>query len=1202
MQHVFLFELRYRLRQVSTYLFFLILFLLAFGFVASDVVKLGGGDARVHINAPLVLGRIVTLLTALGAVMASALVGTAIYRDFECGVHELFFTTRVSKRAYFGGRFLGAFLVTLLVFSGILWGVLVGTLMPWVDQTKLQPFRAASYVQPFLLFLVPNLLLVSALFFTLGALTRSLLAIYAQGVVLLVGYLIAVNLLRDLDNRVLAGLLDPFGLTPTRLMTLYWTTAEKNTQLLPLTGYLLWNRLLWLGVSVATLAAGYRAFAFSARPLSVPRALRRPRHAPDETTAPATPLTLGVPAAPRFDPTAARQQFFALVGFFGRDIVRGVPFLVIVLMGVVLLVANALQADKAFGTTTYPVTRVMVQVVTGSFTLFFLILITFYAGELTWRERVLKLDQIHDALPVATGTTLLAKLTALVVVQAALLVVLMVTGMLVQAAKGYFRFEPDVYAAYLLGMVFPGLVLVTVLAFFIHSVVNHKFLGHTLMIVYYISLIALPALGWQHNLTLFGGTPLVQYSDMNRFGPFVAPVFWFTLYWSAFAALLLIAASLFWTRGSQVPWKQRVAQAARRWRPATTAAALAGLLVFASAGAYTFYNTNVLHTFRSDKDEQRLQAEYEKRYKARYGAIKAPRVTDVKAQMDLFPERGQYRVRGTYQLRNKTDRPVATIPVTLSDVLTIRALDWGRPARRVLADTVRGFHVYELAQPLAPGESLPLTFDIAYEKRGFPNGTPPTEAVQNGSFVSGAMPQIGYQEAAELTDEDQRKKHKLAPRPRRAPASDLAARRNAYFISDADWIGFEATISTTPDQIALAPGYLQREWIANGRRHFHYKMDAPIRNFYTFLSARYAVKRDRWTSGKQNVAIEIYHHPTHTYNLDRMIRGVQRSLDYYTKHFGPYQYRQLRIVEFPAYATFAQAFPNTVPYSEAIGFIARVNDPSKDIDYPFYVTAHEVAHQWWGHQVVGGNVEGSEMLSESLAEYSALMVMEREYGPDQMRKFLRYDLDGYLRGRGTERENEEPLLRVQNQPYIHYQKGALAFYALRDHIGEAKLNAALARFLRDKAFQEPPYTTALELMPYLKQATPPQLHYLLTDLFETITLHDNQVQSAKAIKRGPNRYQVTLTVQAKKLRADGTGKETPTPLGDAIDIGVFAKPEAGQELGKPLFLEKRTLTQPTTTLTLEVTGEPAKAGIDPYHKLIDRVPEDNVKAVEVDAQ
>lgn len=181
------------------------------------------------------------------------------------------------------------------------------------------------------------------------------------------------------------------------------------------------------------------------------------------------------------------------------------------------------------------------------------------------------------------------------------------------------------------------------------------------------------------------------------------------------------------------------------------------------------------------------------------------------------------------------------------------------------------------------------------------------------------------------------------------------------------------------------------------------------------------------------------------------------------------------------------------------------------MDYAFYVTAHEIAHQWWAHQVIGANVQGATVLSESLSQYSALMVMEQEYGRQHMRQFLKRELDGYLSGRGGEAIEELPLERVENQQYIHYQKGSLVFYRLREEIGEQALNRALKRFLQDKGYQQPPYTTSRELLAYIRAETPADRQQLVTDLFEKISFYDNRVMAASARKRDDGRYDVTLT-------------------------------------------------------------------------------------------
>jgi hypothetical protein len=400
-----------------------------------------------------------------------------------------------------------------------------------------------------------------------------------------------------------------------------------------------------------------------------------------------------------------------------------------------------------------------------------------------------------------------------------------------------------------------------------------------------------------------------------------------------------------------------------------------------AAGGFIFHNTNRLNTFKTEHEQLTDSADYEKKYKP-LAKVAQPRIVSAKVEVDLFPEEPRMRARGTFGLVNKTAEPVKTVYVNLPEELKVYRLVVAGAESPSEKDTRLGFHTYTLPTPLAPGASAELQFELGLEPRGFRNKGAQTSLVENGTFLhSTLLPRLGYVADFELQDDEARKKQGLAPRERMADVNDLEARRNTYIASDSDWITFEATVSTSPDQLAMAPGYLQREWTENGRRYFHYTMDSPILNFYSFLSARYAVKRDTWNG----VAIEVLHHPSHTYNLERMIQGVKDSLEYYTKNFGPYQHRQVRILEFPRYGTFAQAFPNTIPYSEGIGFIAKVDpEDSKDVDYPYYVTAHEVAHQWWAHQVIGGNVQGSTLLSETLSQYSALMVMKKKYGEARM--------------------------------------------------------------------------------------------------------------------------------------------------------------------------------------------------------------------------
>lgn len=411
------------------------------------------------------------------------------------------------------------------------------------------------------------------------------------------------------------------------------------------------------------------------------------------------------------------------------------------------------------------------------------------------------------------------------------------------------------------------------------------------------------------------------------------------------------------------------------------------------------------------------------------------------------------------------------------------------------------------------------------------------------------------------------------------------------FGPDSNFITYHSVVSTSPNQIAISPGYLVREWQQNGRMYFEYSMGSTrIQNFFSYVSGDYAIKRDKWN----NVNLEIYYLRSHTFELDKMMGAAKLGLDYYTKNYGPYQFSQFRVIEFPRYRAFAQSFPNTVPFSEGIGFIGRLERP-EDIDFTWFVTAHELAHQWWGHQLVGGYEKGSNMMSESLAEYSALRVMQHKYGDDHMRRFLKHELDGYLRGRAGEVRREPPLVLVQNEPYVWYQKGAMAFYALSDAIGEDKLNAALKEFLNKWKMNGPPYPDTRDLVESLRKQTPADLQYMITDMFETITLYDNKTVSAKVQPMPDHKYKVTMVVEARKLRANGEGAETEIPIHDLIEVGVF---KGKKDFERPLHTEKVWITQPRTTLEFIVNEPPTRAAIDPYSKLIDRDPEDNWADVE----
>jgi len=1207
---IFSFEIKYWLRKPSFYVYAGILFALSYfvmvaaaGIFESLTVSM---NTATIMNSPIAINGILNEMAIILYFFLPALIGGTIYRDYKHNMHSVLYSYPFKKWEYLLGKFMAGLTVSTLVMLAAALGIILGTLTPGTNPELLGPFNLMSYVQPFIYYLIPNMIFFGAMVFAVVAFTRNINVAF----IIILGFFLiqifAQNLTSDLDNKMLAALLDPYGMQANAYYAEYWTVFEQNENPLPWGEVILYNRLIWGGLGILIFGLVYSAFSFSQQAFSFNLFSKKKGEAVTKKNF-GSILTVNMPEVNldfSFMKNLNLAWELAKVDF--RYVVGSWPFIIIGLIGLLISLSVILLGGEIFGTDTLPVTWQMLQLPGTFFSLFINILTFLYAGMLIHRSRGDKMDQLIHVTGAPNWAILFSKFLALVLMQMVLLSIIMIAGLGVQIYNGYYNFEIgqylfDLYAISLIHVVIWGL-----LAIFIHSLFKNYYIGFILLLIISIGINFLGQVGIEQTVFKFNQAPGTAYSDMNGYGRSLAPYFVYKGYWLLLGIAFYTLAIVLFRRGLPGGFKERIQNAREAFTPNLKAVFTLSLIGFLGVGSWIYYINNIKHEYISSQEWEQRAANFEKDY-GKYENSPQPRIVSSSINLDLYPESRDLEVQGSYILVNKTDTAIDSIHIDHNNFLSTFSFD--RDFDLVLEDDTMNFDIYQLANPLMPGDSVTFDFTLANEANEILENESPVR--YNGTFINNStFPRIGYQESGELSSREARERYGLPPKPRMAPITDSTARMDNYISSDADWIDFETTISTSPEQIAIAPGYLQREWEENGRRYFHYEMDSTMVNFYSFISAEFEVERDTWN----DVNIEIYHHPDHTYNLEYMIDGVKKSLDYYTENFSPYQFRQLRIIEFPRTGgSFAQSFANTVPYSEAVGFIADVDTTDKDaVNYPFSITAHEVAHQWWAHQVIGGNVQGATMLSESLSEYSALKVLEKEYGVHQMRRFLKDALDSYLVGRTGEVREEMPLIYNENQQYIHYNKGSLVFYALSDYIGEDRLNAALSDYIDDVAFQEPPYTTSLELLEYLEEATPDSMKYLITDMFETITLYDNRVEEAYFTEIDSTTYNVDLTLQAAKYRAGETGERIykneagdslavevegrrrpveSLPLNDWIDVGVFGVDEEGNET--VLYLEKRKFTEIMNEFTITVDEEPVSVGIDPYNKLIDTISNDN---------
>lgn len=1204
-KEIFLFEIKYRFKRPATWAYFGILLL--FGLIVS-IGGNGPASEKVFVNSPVAIATMLSTISIFGIMLSSAIMGVPVYRDIEHKTENYYFSYPVTEKGYLMGRFFGSmfvlFLVSLGLHLGLVIGFAIGPFAGYVEPDRFTDFNFWHYLQPTLTLYWTNFFFAGCIFFTLVSLTKKVMLAYAGGAILFITYLITLTLTQDIENKDLVSLLDPFGLGTYNNIIRYWTPEEQNTLTVPFSGMLVWNRLIWVGLGLLGFFFTLYRFDFI-KFLNKNYKSKKKNDNLDEGKSNAA-LT-SIPSVSKvFSKGLNLKLLFGLATMEFKNIIRDNFFRAILIAAVLFLFFDAWFGFPIYGTPSLPLTYYMLEVKDFTYIILIFILIVFMTGEVLHRERNVNYDQIFGSLPLPNRIVYGSKFLALVMVSFILVNMILVSGVLNQIIKGYFNFEFEKYFTDLYLIEFPKYIIFIMLAFFVHSLVTKKFMGHVIAIAIWVLLFGLNSLAdVNNNLYLYSYAPGYTVSDMNGFGHFGEAILWFRTYWLACGGVLTVIGYLFWKRGTDSGRKARWQLAKERLNIRTVGALVILLALFIGSGAFINYNTRTINNYQTVDAGTIGSANYEKLL-SKYDKIAQPKVIDVKVNADLVPEDRSATIRTNYLMVNKSNEIIDSLHLNwgpeglLKKEIKTLTLNGKSPKLGSRYDDY-GYEIYAFEKPLQPNDTISLELEVAASYKGFPNEGSGSTIVYNGTFLNNNFfPSFGYSAQGELTSDQDRKKYDLPIKDYQLPVqTDEWGLSNLLFNDDADYVTFEGVVSTAPNQIAVMPGYLQKEWEENGRRYFHYKMEGELDFFYNISSAEYEVHREEWTGKSgEKVNIEIFHHPTHTYNLDRFVKGVKHSMDYFSENYGPYQYRQMRILEFPRYATFAQSFPNTVPFAESFGWVGDFSDPN-DLDYVYTVTAHEVAHQWWGHQITPSATRGANQISESMAEYSSLMVMKKEYGVDAMQKFLKEELDRYLRSRANESKFEKTLLDNDNQAYVWYRKGGLILYALQDLIGEDNLNSGFKAYTEAAKFRpSAPFTTTTEWYDYMKSVTPDSLKYYLEDSFEKITLYSNKATEGTYKKLPDNTYEVTLNVESSKNYFDGNGKllkEGDSP--NLLEIAVFdndIENSQGMTIKAPLVIERVWVEPGKSTYTFITDKLPIRAGIDPYNKMIDRIPDDNL--------
>lgn len=1158
------FEVRYHFRQIT----FRVAFLLFLGLGLLSVHGNFGGS-EVHANAPYVITYIISFLSLISIFVSTLFCANVVLRDTTYKVDAVLFTTAVKRFPYFTVRFLGLLLAVLLVLCSAITGVLAGSL--FTDSARLGTFNPAYFIQPFFIFGLPNILFVCSIIFCTAILTRNVRAIYAAGLLLYILYnvasilgnspLFASSALKTGTPDLLTLLTDPFGLAIFFGDTRSWSVLQRNQQLFPFGGVLLQNRLLWTAFSCLLLMITYRAFAF--------RLQLSTKATPSDTgrqTAPAIPYSNRqvYPAGFTYVLNSFRSQFkLEAVSVF-----KHIPFLVMIALWVFVFSIELKDSlfHGAYGIHFYPTTSIIVESLLPVRAA--MLLIIFYAAELSARERMTNTQALLYATPVPNFVVWAAKCSTLGLLIATLITANIAIGIVMQISSGYLHIDLPLYLSLFYYSGFP-LFLFAVLTLLIQTLTPNKYLGMLLNILIAGIIIFSRRLGIEHYLLRYATVPDMNCSGMNGFGHYKIAFNWYMLYWSAFAIMLSLLTISLWQRSQYINNRWRQLRLKLIWLPF--------LLLFLATGTFIYYKTNIEGGYKSSRAQLDWKAGYEHQYSALAG-LPQPVITAVKTTVDLYPEAGKYKVKGMYRLRNASGAPISRIWVSIHPEVTDGSVYLPDATHGTQDKTFRQYW-YDLKTPLLPGNETTLQFSMEVVRSGFTPFNNEHAVVDNGSYIEleKYVPSLGYDSRFEIQDKSARKERAL---PIQTP--DLPA-DSAYHLID-----FETTVSTAADQYIVTTGSLQRSWSANRRNYFHYKTTGPVNFMFALSSARYDVKKETY----KGVKYSILFHPGQTANLAVMMQAMKDAIDYCTQHFGSYPHKHLTLAEIPQYKGAATAYPGLVFSTENINFQGNFSD-SHQLNYVYGIIVHEVAHQWWANKLAPVYQAGSALLTETLAQYTEAMVLEHSFGGRFMRDYLRADNQLYFSQRYAD-EKELPLARTSGQPFVCYQKGSLAMYALKETLGEQRMNNALHRLLDKHAF---PGTkaTADDLINELCHKASGHEIKLIKDWLERVMVYSMKVEVVSCKQLTNGQYSLQL-----RIRVNKTDQETNQLLlpDDDIAIAVFDKrPGEPGWHGSPLYLQKHHFSRATTILTLTVNKPPKTAAIDPYCYLPDADQSDNLDEV-----
>lgn len=1082
--HIFSNELIYRIRRPLTWVFALILLVQGatysrstYNLIVNDGVWVNAAGIT-HIN----IAGVGFLLFVIVAIIT----GTVVYKDIEHRMSGIIYTKPVNEKQYFLKKFLAAFTINTLLSVAYIIGIV---LTPWLGASPNQvtgPVLWGQTLQAFVLFMLPNLFLLTGISISLVVLFRNMAASYVGLFVVMILFLIAESTRESSVHLDIILLLDPFAYGITREVVDAMSVPEKNAAYFPLTHILIINRIIWFTIALALFAFSYLRFSFKRFIMASSKKEKKGNKPLDEPEAiSATRLSKPLTVL-NFSQGTMLTKVFRLSWIEFKGHARSVNFRIILAVIMALFLCyHLLWSEKYYiETPQLPLTYLM-TVARQPLGLYLIIFFTVWSIELLFKDRTVGLWQVKDALPVPVWVTLFSRFFAMAWVAFVCSVCLLVIGVLVQLGRGFTDIDWSLYLQDLFGIRLSWLnyMMIVALAFFIGAVTNNRFAAHGIAVGIMLFEVVANITGTVEQLRLlYIFVPgLEDYSEMNGYGIFGVSAPWYALMWSVLAVNFLLLSVWLWNRGTKKNLLSRITSPGKGLSLPFKLVWGISLISFFMLQSFIKANVNTVNKFRTTAQERMFKADYEKKYKW-LEEYPQPKYTQVNLSFDLYPEQRKADYVASVQVSNLTERTIDTLYLNVKDFAIITSITaGGKELSLIEADGAHRLFKCAFSKALEAGESIKLDITATLEYRGFTQKDPQPDLVFNGSFLGrDIVPVIGYNADKELTENRERDKLGLAKlRSRMEPVTDAKALAEIAGIPDATWLNGRITVSTSDGQLPIASGILQRRWQENGRNFATYTIPDNTAFKWYVGSADYAVYPFDMAD---SIKGQIYYHPAHSWNIGAVADAAVNALAYLRPVLGQYPYPTLQIAEIPYYNNEFYASHSLIAVPEKHGWTAdlkRKNDEA----YIAYIMVREIAGQLIGSKVKIANVQGAGIFQYALPDYYAIQYVRQKFGGQPYTDLLQRKINDYKKERGSEANTEPALVNTDGAEYVERDKGAVVFCRLKERA--ATLDTVLKNFF-ELAVQNNGTVTGRQLVDYLKTHLPAEVKEQIKKDFEEV--------------------------------------------------------------------------------------------------------------------